>query len=75
MTENEIKKNWKNLITPFIVYIALFIIALGLNRFGSKKPTPQTVSLFASVFCLTFIFFYGVKIIKFKKFLNESNNN
>ncbi|WP_047545803.1 hypothetical protein [Psychroserpens sp. Hel_I_66] len=75
MTENEIKKNWKNLITPFIVYIALFIIALGLNRFGSKKPTPQTVSLFASVFCLTFIFFYGVKIINFKKFLNESNNN
>jgi hypothetical protein len=75
MTENEIKKSWRNLITPFIVYIVLFIIAIGLNKFGSKKPTPQTVSLFASVFCLTFMFFYGVKIIKFRKHLKYINNN
>lgn len=73
MTETEIKHTWKNLITPLVIYIVLFMVAVGFNRFGSKRPTPQTVSLFASVFCFTFIVFYALKMIKFKKNLKASN--
>ena len=72
MTENEIKTTRKNLITPIVVYIVLFIIAISFNRLGSKRPTPQTVSLFASAFCLTFIIFSWVKLYKFNKFINNN---
>ncbi len=74
MTEREIKQTWRNLITPFIVYVVLCIVAICFNRFGSKQPTPQTVSFFASAFCFTFIVFYAVKMINFKKFLKGSSS-
>ena len=72
MTQNEIKTTRKNLITPIVVYIVLFIVALSFNRFGSKRPTPQSVSLFASAFCLTFIIFSWVKLYKFNTFINNN---
>lgn len=71
MTEKEIKKERKTLIKPLAVYIILFLIAVGFHRYGSKKPTPQTVSFFASAFCLTFTIFYGIKLYKFNKFIKD----
>ncbi|MBR9846961.1 MAG: hypothetical protein GYB35_13030 [Algicola sp.] len=75
MTKDELKKTWKNLITPFIVWIIVLVVAVLFNRLGSKKPTPQTVSLFASVYSLTFTIFYGIKIMLFRKQLKQLNNN
>ncbi len=73
MTESELKKTWKRTITPFIVFVLLLIVSVLFNRLGSKKPTPQTVSLFASVYSLTFTIFYGIKIFRFRKFLKQLN--
>ena len=75
MTETELKKTWKKTITPFIVFVVLLIISVLYNRLGSKKPTPQTVSLFASVYCFTFTIFYAIKIIKFRNFIKQLNEN
>ena len=75
MTENELKKVWKKTITPFFVFVILLIVSVLFNRLGSKKPTPQTVSLFASVYCLTFTIFYGIKIFTFRKKIKQLNNN
>ncbi|MEH6537547.1 MAG: hypothetical protein V7719_14205 [Psychroserpens sp.] len=75
MTENELKKTWKKTIKPFIIWIVLFIVALLFNKLGSKESTPQTVSLFASAYSLTFIIFYSIKIIKFRKILKKLNEN
>jgi predicted neutral ceramidase superfamily lipid hydrolase len=75
MTETELKKEWKKTITPFVVFVILLIISVLFNRLGSKKPTPQTVSLFASVYSLTFTIFYGIKILLFRKKLKLLNNN
>ncbi|WP_033957976.1 hypothetical protein [Psychroserpens jangbogonensis] len=75
MTEDELKKTWKKTITPFIVFVVLLIVSVLFNRLGSKKPTPQTVSLFASVYSLTFTIFYAIKIIKFRQTLKHLNEN
>jgi hypothetical protein len=75
MTENELKSTWKKLMTPCLVWMVLLIVAVLFNRLGSKNPIPQTVSLFASVYSLTFSIFYSIKIIIFRKKLNKLNNH
>ncbi len=75
MTENELREKWKKTITPFIVFVLLLIVSVLFNRLGSKKPIPQTVSLFASVYSLTFTIFYGIKIIKFRQILKQLNDH
>ena len=75
MTNNEVKTTWKRIITPFIIWILLLVVAVLFNRLGSKKPTPQTVSLVASVYSLTFTIFYGIKLVTFRKKLKQLNNN
>lgn len=75
MTENDIKKTWKNTITPLIIFAVLLIVSVLYNRLGSKKPVPQTVSLFASVYCLTFTIFYAIKLVKFRTYIKQLNNN
>lgn len=75
MTDTELKKTWKHIITPFIIWILLLVVSVLFNRLGSKKPTPQTVSLFASVYSVTFTIFYGIKIVTFRKKLKQLNNN
>ncbi|MBR9914450.1 MAG: hypothetical protein GYB32_06425 [Algicola sp.] len=75
MTDEERKYLKKELITPVIVWMILFVIALLFNRLGSKKPTPQTVSFFASVFSFTFIVFYGIKWIKFKTHIKKKRHH
>ena len=75
MTENELRTTWKKTIIPFIVWIVVLIVSVLFNRLGSKRPTPQTVSLFASVYSLTFTIFYAIKIIKFRKNLEQLNEN
>jgi len=75
MTESELKNTWKKQITPLVIWIVLLIVSVLFNRLGSKKPIPQTVSLFASVYSLTLTFFYSVKIIKFRKKLKQLNEN
>ncbi|WGD34286.1 hypothetical protein [Olleya sp. YS] len=63
--------NLNKLKTPFIIYVIIFIVGVCFNRFGSKKPTPQTVSFFASIYGLVFAFFYAIKLYKFKKSYNK----
>ncbi len=75
MTESELKKEWKKTITPLVVFVILLIVSVLFNRLGTKKPTPQTVSLFASVYCLTFTIFYSIKLIKFRSYIKQLNNN
>lgn len=75
MTDSELKTTWKKTITPFIIWIIVLMISVLINRLGSKKPTAQTVSLFASVYSLTFTIFYAIKIILFRKKLKQLNDN
>ena len=75
MTEENIKKSWKNLLIPFCIGIIIFLVSLYFNRFGSKRPTPQTISLFGCVLGLIFIIFPGIKMIKFKQFLKQINKH
>jgi len=74
MTEENIKKSWRNLLTPFIIGLVVFIVSILFNRLGSKRPTPQTISLFGCVFGIVFMVFPGIKMIKFKKYLKDLNN-
>jgi fucose 4-O-acetylase-like acetyltransferase len=71
MNEESIKKSWRNLLIPFLIGLTVFTISLVLNQFGSKRPTPQTLSLFGCVLGLVFMFFPGIKMLKFKKYLKE----
>lgn len=75
MTESELKNTWKKIIRGFIIWVVLLIISVLYNRLGSKKPIPQTISLIASVYSLTLVFFYSVKIIKFRTYLKQLNEN
>jgi len=74
MTEENIKKSWKNIITPFVIGLVIFIVSILFHRLGSKRPTPQTLSLFGCVLGIIFMIFSGNKIIKFKKYLKEINS-
>jgi len=73
MTEENIKKTWRNLLTPFLIGIVIFIVALLFHCLGSKRPTPQTISLFGCVLGFVFILFSGMKILKFRKYLKTEN--
>ena len=73
MTEENIKKTWRNLFTPFLIGIVIFIVSLLFHRLGSKRPTPQTISLFGCVLGFVFILFSGMKILKFRKYLKTEN--
>ncbi|WP_040282119.1 hypothetical protein [Psychroserpens damuponensis] len=75
MTEENIKKSWRNLLIPICIGIIIFLVALYFNRFGSKRPTPQTISLFGCVLGLIFIIFPGIRMIKFKTFLKQHNKH
>jgi hypothetical protein len=71
MNEENIKKTWRNLLTPFLIGLIVFAISLAFNRFGSKRPIPQTLSLFG----LVFMFFPGRKMLKFKKYLKQNKKD
>jgi len=74
MTKQEIKKTWRDLLTPFCIGLLIFIISVIFNRLGSKRPTPQTLSLFGCILGFVFVFFPGIKILKFRKYLKSKND-
>lgn len=73
MTEENIKKSWRNLITPFLIGLVVFIISILFHYLGSKRPTPQTTSFFGCVLGLVFMVFTGIKMLKFRKYLKTLN--
>lgn len=75
MTEDNIKKSWRNLLIPFCIGLVIFLVSIYFNRFGSKRPTPQTISLFGCILGLIFIIFPGIRMIKFKTFLKQNNKH
>ncbi|WCO03377.1 hypothetical protein [Psychroserpens ponticola] len=75
MTENELKNTWNKIIRSFAIWIVLLIISVLYNRLGSKKPIPQIISLIASVYSVTLVFFYSVKIIKLRTYIKQLNDN
>tara|TARA_Y100000815_G_scaffold117945_1_gene106476 strand:+ start:2161 stop:2388 length:228 start_codon:yes stop_codon:yes gene_type:complete len=74
MTEENIKKSWRNLLIPFIIGLIVFIVSFLFHQLGSKRPTPQTLSLFGCVFGIVFMFFPGMKMLKFRKYLKNLND-
>ena len=75
MTEEHIKKSWRNLLIPFCIGVIIFLVSLYFNQYGSKRPTPQTISLFGCVLGLIFIIFPGIKMIKFRRYLKQEHKN
>ena len=75
MTEENIKKSWRNLLAPFIIGLIVFTISFLFNRLGSKKPTPQTFSMFGCIFGIIFMVFPAIKMIRFRKYLKNLNDN
>jgi hypothetical protein len=75
MTDDNIKKSWRNLVIPFCIGLVILFASLYANRFGSKRPTPQTISLFGCVLGLIFIIFPGIKMIKFRNYLKQINKH
>jgi uncharacterized membrane protein YdcZ (DUF606 family) len=71
MNADDIKATWKKLITPFVIGLVVFILAILFHNFGSKRPLPQTLSLFGGVFGLVFIVSSVTKMIKFNKYLKS----
>ena len=71
MQEEEIKKTWRQLLIPFFIGLFILVTAILFHRFGSKRPLPQTIALFASVLGFIFTLIPGIKIMKFKKYLNN----
>ena len=74
MTEENIKKSWRNLLIPFIIGLIVFIVSFLFHQLGSKRPTPQTISLFGCVFGIVFMFFPGMKMLKLRKYLKNLND-
>ena len=74
MTEENIKKSWRNLLTPFIIGLIVLIVSIAFNRLGSKKPIPQTISLFGCVFGIVFMVIPAMQMMKFRKYLKNHNN-
>ena len=73
MTEEEIKKTWSGLRTPFLIGLVVFIISLLFHRLGDKRPTPQTISFLGCILGLVFMFFPGRKMLKFRKYLKSKD--
>lgn len=71
MEEKEIKLIWKNLLTPFIIGLVIFIFGILYNEFGSKKTWPQTLSIFAIFVGLVLIIILGYKMFQFSKYLKN----
>jgi hypothetical protein len=74
MIEEYIKKSWRNLITPFLIGFVIFILSLLFHYLGSKRPTPQTISFFGCVLGLVFMVFTGIKMLKFRRYLESLND-
>ena len=75
MTEENIKKSWRNLLTPFIIGLVVLIASILFHRLGSKRATPQTISLFGCVFGIVFMVIPGIKMIQFRKYLKSLNDD
>jgi len=73
MTEEYIKKSWRNLITPFLIGFVIFMVSILFHFLGSKRPTPQTISFFGCVLGLVFMVFTGIKMLKFRGYLKSLN--
>lgn len=71
MNQEEIKKTWTNLMIPLIIGLIILVTAILFHQLGSKRPTPQSISLFGCLFGVIFIIAPLNKIIKFKKYLDS----
>lgn len=71
MDAETIKKSWRNLLIPFAVGLVIFIGAILFHTYGSKKPTPQTYSLFAAIFGFIFMVSPAIKMFKFWNYLKK----
>jgi len=71
MTEEDIKKTWRELKIPFFLGVVVFIASVLVLNLGSQKPNPQLMSLLGCVFGIVFMFVPLLKMRKFKKYLKE----
>ena len=69
MTEENIRKSWKNLLIPFFTGLVIFTVAVLFHRLGSKHPSPQAFWFFTGAFGFVFMFSSALKMIKFRKYL------
>ena len=73
MTQEEIKKTWKDLFIHFLIGVLILIVAILFHRLGSKRSTPQTLWLFVGVFGSILSIYAGNRLLKFYRFLKGNN--
>ena len=74
MTEENIKKSWRNLLTAFIIGVIALTVSILFTIYGSKKAVPQVISFYGCIFGLVYIVSPGIKIIKLKRYLKSINH-
>ncbi len=74
MAPEEIKKTWNNLLSPFIVGLIAFIASVLIYLFGSPNFNYQLLGFFGSIFGLIFMGFPGVKMLQFRRYLKQLND-
>jgi len=74
MNPDEIRRTWQRLTVPFGLGLIILLVSLLFHQFGSKRPSPQTVSFFSSVFGLMLSLFAGHKMIQFRRWLRNNGH-
>ena len=69
MNQSEIKSTWRKLLLPLLLGLVILITSILFHRLGSKRPGPQTLSMFSGLFGVMLTGFSGFKLYKFKKYL------
>ncbi len=67
MNENQIKQTWRRLIVSFLLGATILLVAILFHSLGSKRPTPQALSLFVGVLGLVLILVSATKMRAFHK--------
>lgn len=62
-------------MVPFVIGVIVLAVSVLFHRLGSKRPGPQALWFFVGVFGAIFIFFPGIKMIKFRQHLKTRHDN
>jgi hypothetical protein len=63
----------RKLRQPLLAGVIITTAGLAFFEFGSKKPTPQTISLFVTVFGLILFGMAVMKLRQLRKFIADQN--
>jgi hypothetical protein len=71
MTQDEIKRTWRNLLIPFIAGLLILAAGISLYKFGTNSSSVY--GIYISIFGIMLTGAAALKVRKFRKYLRDNN--